>query len=151
MPKRTTSGGKREGKRKPQQKPAFPSLFPLYGFPLWTLLSLTPISHPLPVFCFVPDTQAKAGYRTGSLIVWGVGCVAGARNMPIQPITEKSRRQPSPAACGICIYSAISCLVYALHCACEEGQACCVVHYHIYEGTVQIYVITLFRICNDRF
>jgi len=26
-PKRNTSGGKREGKRKPQQKPAFPSLF----------------------------------------------------------------------------------------------------------------------------
>ena len=56
----TPPGARREGKRKPQQKPAFPSLLSPHGFPLWTLFSLSPFFPPIAGFCFVRTRRLKA-------------------------------------------------------------------------------------------
>ena len=115
-PKRNTSGGKREGKRKPQQKPAFPSLspdrrpsplsasqtsphpvgsHPPFGFPLWTLFSLTPSFLPFAGFCFIPGMHAKVGYRTGYLCREAV-FVGTAFGGPQDTITERRAARGSP-------------------------------------------------------
>ena len=59
LPKRNTFGGRREGKRKPQQKPAFPSLLPPTVFLSGLSFPSPPFSHPLPVFAFVRTRRLK--------------------------------------------------------------------------------------------
>jgi len=92
LPKRNTSGEKRAGKRKPQQKPAFPSIFP------------HPYLSPFAGFCFCSDTQAKGGCRTGSMNAAARFCRAvGAHS--VRPLLLTVRiSNPSPSGDTIIIH-----------------------------------------------